>query len=83
MGISNVVENLEAQRGRSVGIAPLALGVVEAAEAIGVGRSTMIRLVDAGKIRSVKIGRRRLIPVEELNRYLAVNLADGGSRDLQ
>jgi excisionase family DNA binding protein len=41
---------------------PLLLGVPEAAALLGVGKQTMYRLVHAGRVPMVKIGRRYLIP---------------------
>ena len=37
---------------------------------LGVGRSTLYRLIDEGKICRVKIGRRTLISHEEIRRYI-------------
>lgn len=42
--------------------------VVDAAEYLNVGRSTIYGLMDVGKIAYVKIGRCRRIPWEELER---------------
>ena len=43
----------------------------EAWEALGIKRSMFYEVVAGGKIRPVKIGRRSLIPHEELERYVA------------
>ncbi len=53
----------------------LAVSVAEAAAALGVSRGGMYRHVQAGTVRSVKIGGRRLVPVAELERLVA---AGGG-----
>lgn len=42
----------------------------EGAALIGVGRSTLYELIKAGEIQAVKIGRRTLIPHDELERYV-------------
>ena len=50
---------------RSLAVAPR-----RAAEILEVGHDLIYRLLYEGRIRSVKIGRRRLIPVTELQRFL-------------
>ena len=40
----------------------LLLGVREAGEVIGIGRSTMYELLRSGEIESVRIGRCRRVP---------------------
>lgn len=42
----------------------------EAAEIIGVGRSTLYRLIAEGEIDVVKLGRRTLIAQDELERFV-------------
>lgn len=42
----------------------------EAAEALGVGKSTIYDLMRANRLRSVKIGRRRLIPITACREFL-------------
>jgi excisionase family DNA binding protein len=50
---------------------PLLLDIESAAQALGVGRSTMYGLMDSGMVRSVHIGRRRLVPREDLEQFVA------------
>lgn len=42
---------------------PLNISIPEAARALGVGRSATYELLNAGKLKSVKIGSRRLVTV--------------------
>jgi len=49
----------------------LLLNVEEAAEVIGVRRSTLYQLLTAGEIESVRVGRSRRIPVDALESYVA------------
>lgn len=44
--------------------------VLEAAQQLGVGRSTVYELMAAGELAVVKIGRRSLIPAESLDQYV-------------
>jgi excisionase family DNA binding protein len=41
------------------------------AKVVGLGRTTVYELIRRGEIRSIKIGRRRLIPAVEVDRLLA------------
>jgi excisionase family DNA binding protein len=61
--------------------APLKLlvTVVEAAEALGIGRTAMYDLLLAGELPSVKIGRARRIPVQALETFVARRLADAST----
>lgn len=45
--------------------------VDEAAEALRLSRSTLYELIRSGRLRSVKSGRRRLVPVAALAEYVA------------
>ena len=38
------------------------LSVDQAAQALGIGRTALYSEIGAGRIRSVKVGRRRLVP---------------------
>lgn len=56
----------------------LAYPIPEAAQAIGVGRTTLYAEIAAGRIATVTIGRRRLITRAALEAYLA-SLTDEAS----
>lgn len=45
--------------------------VDEAAEALRLSRSALYELIRSGQLRSVKAGRRRLVPVAALAEYVA------------
>ncbi len=49
----------------------LLLSIEDAAERLSLGRTTFLQLVYARRIESVTIGRRRLIPAEGLEDYVA------------
>jgi len=46
------------------------VSVEEAAMLLRIGRTTAYELVMSGRIQSVKVGRRRLISRQELERYV-------------
>lgn len=47
------------------------LSVTEAADAVGVCRSKLYELLADGKLESVKIGARRLIPADALEAFVS------------
>lgn len=49
----------------------LLLTAAEAAELLGIGRSTVYELIASGEIESVQIGRARRIPEPALAAYIA------------
>ena len=49
---------------------PMALSIPEAAQAVGVGRSTIYSEINAGNLRVLKVGDRSLIEPTELRRWL-------------
>jgi excisionase family DNA binding protein len=57
------------------GISPLAVSPRKAASYLDVGHDAIYQLLNEGRLRSVKLGRRRLIPLSELERFLAAELA--------
>jgi excisionase family DNA binding protein len=48
----------------------IALSIAEASQLVGLSRRSVCRLISLGKVKSVKVGRRRLVPREELERLL-------------
>lgn len=52
------------------GIPPLAISMATAAAAVGISAVAMRRLVKAGKLKHSRVGRRVLIRVDELDRFL-------------
>jgi excisionase family DNA binding protein len=55
-------------RERSV---PRLLSIKLAAYELGVGRTALYVLIAAGKIKTVKIGRRRFVPSEAIDEFIA------------
>ena len=55
----------------------LLLSPEEAAAVLGVGRSTVYRLMESGELRRVSIGRCTRIPRADIDRYVAALLAPG------
>lgn len=45
--------------------------VEEAADLLGIGRTFMFRLIATGEVESLKVGRRRKIGSDALDRYIA------------
>jgi excisionase family DNA binding protein len=53
----------------------LAVSPRAAAQYLDVGHDAIYQLLNQGRLRSVKLGRRRLIPMTELHRFLSDELA--------
>lgn len=47
------------------------LTVEQAADALGIGRTTTFALIKSGELRSLLIGRLRRIPLDEIQAYTA------------
>jgi excisionase family DNA binding protein len=52
-------------------LAPRVLRVEEAARALGIGRSLAYDLIRSGRLRSFKVGSRRLIPASAIDEAIA------------
>jgi excisionase family DNA binding protein len=51
-------------------VTPLLLTVEQVADALGLGRTTTYELVMRGQLQSVKVGRRRLVVRDGIQRYI-------------
>ena len=51
-------------------VSPLAVGFTQAAEAMSLSKNTLRRLAKTGRLATVRVGRRRLIPVKALRQLL-------------
>jgi len=51
------------------------LSIDEAAQALGVGRSRLYDEIATGRLRSVKVGRRRLVPSGAIRAYTEADRA--------
>jgi excisionase family DNA binding protein len=51
-------------------VAPLSVGVEEAARILGISRSATYEFIANGEIKTFKIGRRRLVLTSELKAFI-------------
>jgi excisionase family DNA binding protein len=51
-------------------VSPLAYGIEDAADALGLSRSRIYELIAAGDITACKVGKRTIIPTTELTAFL-------------
>ena len=51
------------------------ISIKDAVEAIGVSKSTVLRLLKSGQLPSIKLGRRRMIHVDDLAKFCAGQVA--------
>jgi excisionase family DNA binding protein len=47
-----------------------ALSIIETAQACSLSRATLYRLIAAGKLATIKVGSRRLVPIAALDTLL-------------
>jgi excisionase family DNA binding protein len=73
MAMSNSDERDRVKRG------PRLLAVKQAIFELGIGRTAIYELIKNGKLKTVTIGRRRLVPVEAIEELIAA-LANSGVR---
>ncbi|WP_051518295.1 helix-turn-helix domain-containing protein [Intrasporangium chromatireducens] len=62
---------MRTQSSENAVIPPVLYRVDEAAEALRISRSVIYELIRSGQLRTVKVGRRRLVPVQALDDYVA------------
>ena len=54
-------------------VGKMGLTIDEAAESTGIGRNTMRKLIDWGKLPVLKVGRKTIIRKDALERFMEVN----------
>ena len=64
--VAELVAALRAELAAPPSAPPALLDVSEAARRAGIGRTLMYRQIARGTVRSVKVGRRRLVPADAL-----------------
>jgi excisionase family DNA binding protein len=55
---------------------PRLLRVEEAAQLLGIGRSLAYQLIRTGRLRSIKIGSRRLVPIAAIDEAISALLEE-------
>ena len=59
------------------------VGLSDAARRMGLGLSTLKVLVQRADLRSIRVGKRRLVPVAAIEEFVARHLADGAGEEFQ
>ena len=54
-------------------VGKMGLTIEEAAESTGIGRNTLRKLIDWGKLPVLKVGRKTIIRKDALERFMEVN----------
>ena len=54
-------------------VGKMGLTIEEAAETTGIGRNTLRKLIDWGKLPVLKVGRKTIIRKDALERFMEVN----------
>ena len=62
-------------------IFPLTISVAEAVRMVGLGRTSLYAAIATGKLNTRKAGRRTLIEVAELKRFVSTLPPSGGNSD--
>lgn len=57
-------------------LAPLSVSLSRASELVGVSRNTLRRIAKRGQLRTVRIGRRRVVPMSALMKLIGEGAAD-------
>lgn len=52
------------------------MSIVAAAKSLGVSRNTVFNLVAKGELASIRISRRRLVPVDAIEDFIRERLGD-------
>jgi len=68
--VAELVDALRAESSPPDTDPPRLLSIAEAGQALGVGRSLLYNELSAGRLRSVKVGKRRLVPANAVREYV-------------
>jgi excisionase family DNA binding protein len=49
----------------------LNVSLIEACQLIGIGRTRLYEIINDGELRTIRIGKRRLVPVAEIRDFVA------------
>ena len=55
----------------------VAYGIEDASRLLGLGRTTVFAEISAGRLKSFRVGKRRLVPATALTEYVAARMAEG------
>ena len=58
---------------RAISVVKLGMTIDEAAEISGIGRNTMRKLVEWGKLPVLKVGRKTIIRTDTLEQFMSAN----------
>ena len=58
---------------RAISVVKLGMTIDEAAEISGIGRNTMRKLVEWGKLPVLKVGRKTIIRTDTLEQFMSIN----------
>ena len=61
------------RRARAISVVKLGMTIDEAAEISGIGRNTMRKLVEWGKLPVLKVGRKTIIRTDTLEQFMSIN----------
>lgn len=68
------VQALEVQA-PDASVVPLAHSIKNASARLGIGRVKLYELINSGKLKTLTIGAKRLVPESELQRFIAERIA--------
>jgi excisionase family DNA binding protein len=68
--LAELVDALRAELAAPVERPPELLSVTDAGARLGIGRSLVYDEIQAGRLRSVRVGRRRLVPADAIGEYI-------------
>ena len=70
---TEVANSNERKGARAISVVILGMTIDEAAEISGIGRNTMRKLVEWGKLPVLKVGRKTIIRTDTLEQFMSAN----------